>query len=40
MIISGYKDDAVSTKNKLQLAKRAGRELQTEAPQLPTLFDI
>ena len=39
-IIFGYKDNAVSTKNGLQLAKHAGRKWQTEAHQPPTLFDI
>jgi uncharacterized protein (DUF983 family) len=34
------KGDAVSTKNRLQLTKYAGRKLQAEAQQFPTLFDI
>jgi hypothetical protein len=40
IIIFGYKDDAVSTKNRLQLAKHAGRKLQMEAQQFPNLFNI
>jgi hypothetical protein len=40
IIIFGYKDDAASSKNRLQLAKHPGRKLQTEAQQLPTLFNI
>ena len=40
IIIFGYKDDAVSTKNGLQLAKHAGRKLQTEALEFRTLFVI
>jgi hypothetical protein len=40
IIIFGYKDYAVSTKNGLQLAKHEARKWQTEAQQLPTLFDI
>ena len=40
IVIFGYKGDAVSTKNGLQLTKHAGRKLQTEAQQFPTLFDI
>ena len=40
IIILGYKDNAVSIKNGLQLAKPAGRKLQTKGQQFPTLFDI
>lgn len=40
IIIFGYKDDTISTKNGLQLAKHVGRKLQTEAQQFPTLFNI
>jgi hypothetical protein len=40
IIIFGYKDDAVSTTNGLQLAKHAERKLQMEEQQFPTLFDI
>ena len=40
IIFFGYKDDTVSAKNGLQLAKHVERKLQTEAQQFPTLFGI
>jgi hypothetical protein len=40
IIIFGYKDNSVSRKNGFELAKQAGRKLQTEAQQFQTLFDI
>jgi hypothetical protein len=39
IIIFGYKDDTVSTKNAFQLAKHAGRKLPTKEQQFPILFD-